>query len=289
MSQTNIVDTHRSIVLEKTPNIWGGRMNLLSFFFVHAACFAAIWTGISWKAVTLAFLSYMIRMFGITAGYHRYFSHKTYKLNRVMQFIIGFIGCASAQKGPLWWAAHHRAHHQNADSPFDIHSPVRDGFFWSHMGWILSNKYDDTDYKRIPDLTRFPELMWLNRHFLVPPVIWGAICLAIDGLSGLVWGFFISTTILWHSTFLINSASHLIGSRRYETDDTSRNNWFLAIITLGEGWHNNHHYYPASVNQGFYWWEIDMTYYALRVLNFFGLAKELRKPPERVLELGRAK
>lgn len=268
---------------------WKGKANIISFVLVHLVGLAAFWTGVTTGALLLAFGSYFIRMFAITAGYHRYFSHRSYKLGRITQFVIAWIGCSSAQKGPLWWAAHHRAHHQNADSPFDIHSPVRDGFLWSHMGWILSDKYDDTDYKRIPDLARFPELMWINKHFLVPPVVWALGCLIIGGPMGLVWGFFISTTVLWHSTFLINSASHLFGKRRFQTNDTSRNNWFLALLTLGEGWHNNHHYYPASVNQGFYWREIDITYYIIRLMSCVGLAKDLRRPPPQVLALGREK
>jgi len=266
---------------------WRGHVNVASFFLVHAACFGAIWTGVDSRAVLLALFSYLIRMFGITAGYHRYFSHRTYKANRVVQFVLGWIGCSSAQKGPLWWAAHHRRHHQNSDNRDDIHSPLREGFWWSHMGWILSEKYDDTNLKIIPDLARYPELLWLNRHFLVPPVVWGLGCALIGGWRGLVWGFFISTTILWHSTFLINSAAHLFGRRRFVTTDTSRNSFLLALLTLGEGWHNNHHFYPSSVNQGFYWWEIDVTYYVLRGMEKLGLAKELRKPPARVIALGR--
>lgn len=274
-------------VHEKPKSIWEGRANLIAVFLVHAACIAAVWTGVDAKALWLAFFSFAIRMFGITGGYHRYFSHRTFKANRVVQFALGWIGCSSAQKGPLWWAAHHRTHHQVADDRPDLHSPVREGFFWSHMGWWLSDKYDETDFKKIPDLSRFPELLWLNRHFLVPPIVWAALCGAIDGWKGVVWGFFISTVFLWHATFLINSAAHMFGRRRFQTTDASRNSFILAILTLGEGWHNNHHYFPSSVNQGFYWWEVDITYYILRTMAFFGLVSDLRKPPERVLALGR--
>ncbi len=274
--------------IARTPDVsWQGTANIAAFFSVHLVCLAAFWTGVSRLAMGLMVGSFLIRMFGITAGYHRYFSHRTYKVNRVVQFAMAWIGCSSAQKGPLWWAAHHRAHHQNSDTRSDIHSPIREGFWWSHVGWILSSQYDDTNYKIIPDLARYPELMWMNKHFLVPPVVWGALCLLIGGAQGLVWGFFISTTLLWHATFLINSAAHLMGRRRFDTTDSSRNSVILALLTLGEGWHNNHHYFPSSTNQGFYWWEIDITYYALKLMQKIGLTKELRNPPQRVLELGR--
>ena len=261
--------------------------NIVAVVLVHLACIGALWTGVDQKAVVLMAASFLLRMFGITGGYHRYFSHRTYKANRIVQFVLGWIGCSAAQKGPLWWAAHHRAHHQDADGRTDLHSPLRSGFFWSHMGWWISDLYEKTDTKKIPDLMRFPELRWMNRYFLVPPVVWALLCAWIDGWKGVVWGFFISTTLLWHATFLINSAAHMFGRRRFPTTDTSRNNFWLALITLGEGWHNNHHYFPSSVNQGFYWWEIDVTYYVLRCLRWLGLVSEFRFPPERVLELGR--
>ncbi len=264
-----------------------GKLNVISFFLIHAACLLALWTGVDAQALMLCAVSFGLRMFGITAGYHRYFSHKTYKVNRVVQFLIAWLGCSSAQKGPLWWAAHHRHHHRYADTPQDIHSPARDGFWWSHVGWILDSKYDATNYKMIPDLTKYPELMWINKYFLVPPFVWGLLCIAIAGWKGAVWGFIISTVLLWHATFLINSAAHLFGRRRFATTDTSRNSFILALITLGEGWHNNHHYYPGATNQGFYWWELDVTYYGLRIMQFFGLASDLRTPPESVLALGR--
>jgi stearoyl-CoA desaturase (delta-9 desaturase) len=265
-----------------------GHMNLLAVVLVHAACFAASWTGVSAFALGLAVLSFGIRMFGITAGYHRYFAHRSFKAGRGMQFVLAWLGCSAAQKGPLWWAAHHRTHHQVADQRGDIHSPIRETFFWSHMGWWMSNKYDETQYKLIPDYANVPELRWLNKYFLVPPVVWAFLCAAMGGWQGVVWGFFISTTFLWHATFLINSAAHLVGRRRYPTLDGSRNSFWLAILTLGEGWHNNHHYFPSSVNQGFYWWEIDVSYYTLRVLEKIGLVSDLRRPPERVLAKGRA-
>jgi len=259
----------------------------LPFVFVHLACLAAFMVGVDWTAGLMCAGLFFIRKFGITGGYHRYFSHRSYKAGRVMQFVLAWLGCAATQKGPLWWAAHHRRHHQNSDQMDDIHSPKRDGFWWSHVGWILSNKYDETDYKTIPDFAKYPELRWMNKYFLVPPVTLAVACYLFHGWMGLVWGFFISTTILWHTTFFINSLCHMFGKRRFPTKDTSTNSLILALVTMGEGWHNNHHFYPSSVNQGFYKREIDLSYYVLKALSWVGLVWDLKKPPQRVLDLGR--
>ena len=258
----------------------------IPFFAVHVACALALYTGVSWGAVGALALTFWLRSFGITAGYHRYFAHRTFRTSRAFQFVLATLGTLSMQKGVLWWAAHHRTHHAHSDEPGDVHSP-REGFVWSHLGWILSREYNESDFDKIPDYARYPELRWLNEHFVLPYVLLCTLLFAFGGLQYLVWGGFVSTVLLWHSTFCINSLAHVFGKRRYETTDTSRNNWFLALLTGGEGWHNNHHHYPNSVNQGFYWWEVDTTYYALRLLSLFGIVWALRKPPERVLEAGR--
>ncbi|MDQ3264184.1 MAG: fatty acid desaturase, partial [Myxococcota bacterium] len=221
-------------------------------------------------------------MFAITAGYHRYFAHRAYQTNRVFQFLIALLGTTAAQKGPLWWAAHHRHHHRSSDQPDDIHSPVQDSFWWSHVGWILSDKYDATHFDAIKDFARFPELRLLNRFHLVPSIALAVGLHFWGGLSMLVWGYFISTVLLWHGTFTINSLSHVFGKRRYKTTDDSRNNWLLAIITCGEGWHNNHHYHQNTANQGWFWWEVDFSYYVLKLLSVFGIVKKLRLPPDAV-------
>jgi stearoyl-CoA desaturase (delta-9 desaturase) len=194
------------------------------------------------------------------------------------------LGTLSIQKGVLWWAANHRHHHKFSDQPEDIHSPKLTGFFWSHMGWILGTGHDRTLSELIPDLEKFPELRWLNRHYFVPPTILGALLLAWGGMPALVWGLGVSTVFLWHGVFTINSLSHVFGSRRYETTDTSKNNFFLAFITMGEGWHNNHHCYQSSTRQGFYWWEIDFSYYVLKALSVLGITWDLREPPLEMLK-----
>lgn len=249
---------------------------------MHLAPLLAIMTGIHLMDIILCIVLYIVRMFFITAGYHRYFAHRSYKLGRVMQFVMALGGTMSAQKGVLWWAGHHRDHHLYSDMPQDIHSPRR-GFWWSHVGWFLCDKFKTTPMDRIRDFASYPELRLLDKYPLVPPTLLAITILMLGGWSALLIGFFLSTVLLYHGTFTINSLSHVIGSRRFATSDTSRNNWFLALITLGEGWHNNHHHYRSSTRQGFYWWEIDASYYILQLLSFVRLVKETRLPPKEVL------
>lgn len=259
-------------------------LSSVPFWAVHVACLLVFFTQFSWTAVAVCIGLFFLRMFGITAGYHRYFSHRSFKTGRGFQFVLAFLGTLSVQKGVLWWAANHRIHHKFADQEEDVHSPTRRGFWWSHAGWILSSDYEETHYDRIPDLVRYPELRWLNDHFLVPPLLMAVALFAVGGASWLVWGFFVSTTLLWHVTFMINSLAHVYGSRRYETTDTSRNNFWLALLTMGEGWHNNHHTFMNSTRQGFFWWEIDATYYILKALSWVGITWDLIPPPARLLE-----
>ena len=270
-----------------TTNVQAARLNRsgsssIGFWLVHAACALVLFTGVSWSAVAVCLATYWLRMFSVTAGYHRYFAHRSFKTGRVFQFILALLGTTAVQKGVLWWAANHRNHHKYSDQPEDLHSPVQRGFWWAHVGWILSPDYDETHYSRIPDMAKYPELVWLNEHFLVPPVALAVGLSLVGGLSWLVWGFFVSTVLLWHSTFFINSLAHVYGSRRFETTDTSRNNLWLALLTMGEGWHNNHHYYMNSVRQGFFWWEIDATYYILTALSWIGVTWDLAAPPARI-------
>lgn len=267
------------------------------FWLVHLACLLAIWSGVSWIAVAVCFLWYVVRMFGVTGVYHRYFSHRTYKTSRWFQFALAFLGATSAQKGPIWWASHHRHHHKHSDTPEDVHSPIIYGVYYAHIGWILSDEYVETKKEHVKDLLAFPELRLLDKFYMIPPILFAVgnfylgkylaaayPSLGTSGFQMLVWGFFISTVLLYHGTFCINSFMHLFGRRRFETTDSSRNSLLLALITLGEGWHNNHHYYPGSERQGFYWWEIDISHYILVVLSWFGLVWDLRSPPERVYE-----
>ena len=272
-------------------NIWKQTF----FLLIHLLCFAAIWTGTSLTAVAICAALYFVRMFAITGVFHRYFSHQTYKTSRIFQFILAFLGTTSAQKGPIWWASHHRHHHKHSDTPEDIHSPVIHGIYYAHVGWILSPAYIDTRYEEVKDLLRYPELRLLDRFYVIPPLLLGLVLfifgrylnfhfpnLHTSGSQLLIWGGFISTSLLYHGTFCINSFCHLFGTRRFNTSDDSRNSLLLALITLGEGWHNNHHRYPGSEAQGFYWWEIDVSHYILKILAWVGLVWDLRRPPERI-------
>ena len=265
------------------------------FWAVHVACIGALWVGVSWVAVAVCLALYVIRMFAITGAYHRYFSHRSYDTGRIFQFFLGFLGTTAAQKGPIWWASHHRHHHRHSDTPEDIHSPIVHGIYFAHVGWVLSSQFLEPRFELVKDLMKFPELRMLERFNIIPPILLAVACfflgvwleyafpsLGTNGLQMLTWGFFISTVLLYHGTFCINSFTHLIGKRRFPSTDHSRNHWLLALITLGEGWHNNHHYYPGSERQGFYWWEIDISHYILVVLSWFGLVWNLRTPPARV-------
>ena len=271
----------------------------LPFIFLHLGCLAVFWVGVSPVAAGAAVFLYVIRMFAITGFYHRYFSHKTFKTSRIVQFAFAVLGNSSMQRGPLWWAATHRHHHKHSDHEEDIHSPVISGFVWSHIGWLTSMRNFPTAYKSIPDLSKYPELVFLNRYDQTVPFAYGLLMLATGwaletffpslGVTVgqfFIWTFFISTTVLLHGTLFINSLAHVWGRRRYETDDDSRNSWLLTFITLGEGWHNNHHRYPHSVRQGFRWWELDMTYYGLKFLSWAGLIWDLRPVPKAVIEEG---
>ena len=251
----------------------------VAFLLVHLACFAAIWTGVTVEALVMCVSLYFIRMFAVTGGYHRYFSHRSFKTSRVGQFILGFMAQTSAQRGVVWWAAKHRHHHKHSDTEFDVHSPIHRGFFYSHLGWIFESKQGEYDKDTVPDLAQYPELMWLDRMRYLPAIVLAVATFLIGGWPGLVVGFFWSTVILYHGSFSINSLAHVHGSRRYVTGDDSRNNWWLALITMGEGWHNNHHAYMASTRQGFRWWEVDMTFYILKLFSFFGIVWDLNTPP----------
>jgi len=256
---------------------------VLPFLLVHAGCVATIWTGVSWQAVAICVALYGLRMFAIGAGYHRYFSHRAYTTSRTFQFILAFLAQSTAQKSVLWWAAKHRHHHLHSDTGQDVHSPRHKGFVYSHLGWIFYRQHDATDLVKVSDFAAYPELMWLHRFELLPAFVIAIVCFLIAGWSGLVVGFLWSTVLLYHATFCINSLAHVHGRKRYVTGDDSRNNWLLALVTMGEGWHNNHHAYQSSARQGFRWWEIDLTYYGLLALSWFGIVWDLKKPPERVL------
>jgi stearoyl-CoA desaturase (Delta-9 desaturase) len=266
-------DDHGDIVYPQT----------IPFLLVHLACFAAIWTGVTLEAAAIAVALYWLRIFAIGAGYHRYFSHRAFSTSRAFQFILACLAQSTAQKSVLWWASKHRHHHLFSDTEHDVHSPRHTGFLYAHVGWIFTRKHDDADLVKVGDFSRYPELMWLHRFELAPAVVLATVTFLLAGWSGLVVGFFWSTVAVYHATFCINSLAHVRGRKRYVTGDDSRNNWVLAFFTMGEGWHNNHHAFQASVRQGFRWWEIDPTFYILKALSWAGVVWDLKNPPEAVL------
>lgn len=277
MSATTISPPPRSQQwVPRKANSW---LQSGGFILMHIACLAVFLTGMGLLPLTLCAGVYLLQMFGITAGYHRYFAHRSYKTSRASQFVLAWLGCSATQKGPLWWAAQHRHHHRTSDTEEDLHSPVAHGLWWSHIGWVLSPDSEGTDEQTVKDLSRYPELRWLDRFHWLPGLALAGLCFLAGGWAGLVWGFFVSSVLSHHATFLVNSACHLWGSRRYATADASRNNTLVALLTLGEGWHNNHHHYQSSANQGFRWWEIDVSYYLIRLLAAVGLVWDVRTPP----------
>ena len=257
--------------------------SVLPFMLIHLGCAAAIWSGITWPAVAICVALYWLRMFAIGAGYHRYFSHRSYSTGRLFQFVLAFLAQSSAQKSILWWAAKHRHHHLHSDTHRDVHSPRHKGFVYSHVGWIFARQHDAADLVKVADFASFPELKWLHKFEVLPAVAVAVLCFLVAGWSGLVVGFLWSTVLLYHATFCINSLAHVYGRKRYVTGDDSRNNWLLALFTMGEGWHNNHHACQSSVRQGFHWWEIDATYYILQGLSRLGIVWDLKTPTEQVM------
>jgi stearoyl-CoA desaturase (delta-9 desaturase) len=273
---------------------------LVPFFAIHAGCLALPFVGASAVAVWTCVALYALRMFAVTAFYHRYFAHRAFATSRAAQFAFAVLGAASAQRGPLWWASHHRHHHVHSDQPADVHSALRHGWLWSHMGWFMARENFAPRHALIGGFARFPELRFLDRwDSLVPLALAGGLYafgawaeghapqLGTTGAQMLAWGFCVSTVALYHATFCINSMAHRYGSRRYATRDASRNNLWLALVTFGEGWHNNHHHYPAAARQGFYWWEVDFSWYGLKLLQALGIVWDLKPVPAAVRHAGR--
>lgn len=292
-------DADAAVAAEREQRIdW---LRAVPFIGLHLACFAVVWVGSSVTAVAVAVALYAVRMFALTAFYHRYFAHKTFRTSRALQFVFALIGAAAAQRGPLWWAAHHRNHHRHADTVLDPHSPQVHGFLWSHAGWFLTPAAFRTDWKRIADFRQYPELRWLDRYDVAAPLLLAVLLyvsgaalqrwtpgLGTSGPQLLVWGFAISTVALFHATVTINSLAHRFGSRPFETNDHSRNNPWLALLTFGEGWHNNHHFFPGSARQGFRWWQLDLSWYGLQLLAALGLVHGLKPVPAWVLARARS-
>jgi stearoyl-CoA desaturase (delta-9 desaturase) len=256
------------------------RVSNVLFVALHLSLLLVLFVPVSSKVLCLAIAGYVLRMWAVTAGYHRYFAHRSFKTSRALQLGLAVLGATAMQNGPIWWASVHRRHHKDSDGVNDPHSPVLRGFWYAHIGWVFDRSVPrPRDPSNVADWMRYPELRWVDDHDWLPLTGYAFACWAIGGAPGLVWGFVVGTLAVFHATMLINSLAHLWGSRRYATSDRSRNNALLALVTFGEGWHNNHHHYMSAARQGFFWWEIDLTYYVLRLLARVGLVWDLREPP----------
>lgn len=262
---------------------------------MHILSLGVFFVGFSWTALAIALLTYVARVFALTAGYHRYFSHRSFKTSRSFQFVLAWVGASSAQLGPMWWAANHRHHHQHSDQPEDIHSPVTKNLFWAHIGWVMCRAYSAIQFDRIKDLSKYPELRFIDRFHILPVAsLVGALFalgvalqhfapqLGTNGLQMVMWGFFVSTIAVYHVTFCVNSITHVVGRKRFKTNDESRNSFWVALLTFGEGWHNNHHRWPLSARQGMYWWEFDLTYLFLKGLEKLGLIWDVKVYPRQL-------
>ncbi len=245
----------------------------------HIGAVAALFM-FSWKAFLVsAALYWMAVGWGISLGYHRLHTHRSYKTPLIVEYFFALCGALTLEGGPIFWVATHRIHHQNSDHDGDPHSP-REGTYWAHMGWIMTGKamhHDTSILKRyVPDLSKDKFHVALTTWHWVPQVVVGLILLAIGGWPYVLWGVFFRTVFGLHCTWAVNSATHLWGSRRFATRDDSTNNWWVAMFTWGEGWHNNHHAHPVSARHGLAWYEIDINYMGIKALEFLGLARDVK-------------
>ncbi|MBV9929077.1 MAG: fatty acid desaturase [Acidobacteria bacterium] len=257
-------------------------LNVFYFSLIHLLPLGAFFSCVTRASVAACLVLYLVRIFFITAGYHCYFSHRAFRAGRIVQLVLALGAQSSGQGSALKWAATHRHHHAHSDSPADLHSPEQRGFWYSHMGWLFNQHYERVISSRPKDLTKFPELRWLDRYYYLPLIVLAALTFALLGWPGLFLSFGLSTVLTFHATFCVNSLCHMFGTRRYDVPDDSRNNWFVAIIMLGGGWHNNHHRHPRSARQGIFWWEIDVTYYVLRALACFHVVRNICEPAARL-------
>lgn len=262
--------------------------SLLPLVAVHALLLAAPFVEFTLVSFVILFVVTRVAGLGITVGFHRLLAHHAFKTSRLTRFLIAAAGCTALQKGPLWWVVHHREHHRHSDQEGDPHSPVRDGFWYAHHGWLVVKDRTHPDFSSVRDLSKYPELYWLDRLWMIPGMLSAGTCYLIGGLPGLVWGFGLGTVLVFQVTFAVNSLGHLVGRQRFATGDGSRNNFVLGILGMGDGWHNNHHRAPSSAMHGFAWYEIDQSYAVIRLLRAVGLAWDVRQPPAEALAAAKA-
>ncbi len=258
------------------------RLNWLTtvvLILLHMGAVAALFM-FSWRVLAVtAFLYWMTIGLGISMGYHRLHTHRSYRVPLLLEYFFAVCGSLTLEGGPIFWVATHRLHHQKSDLPGDPHSP-RDGAWWSHVGWILLGETNHNNTrvlsKYAPDLAKHKFYVWLNNYHWVPLTVLGVLLFAIGGLPLFLWAGCLRVVVGLHSTWLVNSATHMWGRRRFETRDDSRNSWWVALLTFGEGWHNNHHAHPTSARHGLAWYEIDHSWILISIFRFFGIAKSVK-------------
>lgn len=273
-----------SAAQESRPPLTLNWVSVAFFATIHALALLAPWF-FSWSALGITiFLHWLFGSIGICLGYHRLLTHRSFQVPKWLEYIIATIGALAVQGGPIFWVASHRLHHAHPEDEVKDPYSARRGFWWSHMLWLFCQNQQFFDYeaykKFAPDLARDSFYRWLNRYFLLLQIPLGLLLYVLGGWSFVIYGMFLRLVLLWHSTWLINSASHLRGYQTYGVDDGSRNLWWAALLTYGEGWHNNHHAQPHVAPAGRQWWEVDVTWWAIQVLKTFGLAKKVVMPPQ---------
>ncbi len=288
MTKSDAISSNTTMIRRKPLSTRHDWVVLGWIVFMHVGALAAFFT-FSWKAVgVMLFLWWLCGGIGICLGYHRYFTHRSFTTSKPIEYLLAICGCLAGEAGPINWVAAHRYHHSYSDMEEDPHSPFKDprsplkSFFWAHIGWLFARemhlaKFDS--YKRYaPDMVRDKFLVFLDKNHMLPVLALTAALYALGGWPYIVWGIFVRSVCVYHSTWFVNSASHVWGYRNYETTDKSRNNWWVAALSFGEGWHNNHHAFQRSARHGFHWWEIDVTYMTIKVLWLFGLASDIHLP-----------
>lgn len=255
--------------------------------FMHVGALAGFFT-FSWPALGVClFLWWLAGGIGICLGYHRYFTHRSYATPKWVEYLLAIFGCLAGEAGPIAWVAAHRYHHTYSDQEQDPHSPLKDpnsfkGFLWAHVGWLFAreeNLATFDQYKRYaPDMAQDKFLVFLDRNHMIPVITLAVLLYALGGWPFVVWGMFVRSVLVYHSTWLVNSASHVWGYRTFKTTDQSKNNWWVALLSFGEGWHNNHHAFQRSARHGMRWWEFDLTYRTIQLMWVLGLASQIHLP-----------
>ncbi len=262
----------------KLPPDWSIIIYMAAIHFV--ALFALIPSNFNWHAIAVAFVLYWITGgLGITLGFHRLVSHRSFQTPKWLEYCLVFCGTLACQGGPIEWIGLHRIHHKFSDTEPDPHDSNK-GFWWSHMGWMLSQNPSSKEVPRFTqDIINDPVYQFFQKYFIPIQVVLGLILYSFGGWPFVIWAIFVRLVVVFHCTWFVNSATHKFGYQSYESEDNSKNCWWVALLTFGEGWHNNHHAYQYSARHGLRWWEIDLTWMTISLLQSLGLATSVKLAP----------